>query len=358
MSHPDAPSVIRRPRRGLLIGLSLLSVASLSYGVACNTELGCVADSQCPTGLVCANTECVGPQVTPSSDPFALYREELHNRLAADCGICHGVRGAGSSAGRYEVVADTEEGQQRPLEVLNLPAMSVALGDSAWRIYLDDLTDDRLIASYQDTAEFINLDDPARSLLLAYARGEVNVRELKLTRPEREAQMIPASRGIQHPVIYEPAEETPVSDCLSSLNAEVPAPLTLPLPPEAPPPTVARLSYERLLSWVQLSGHTGYVGAKRLNLERYQAQAQAQVQSLCFGCHNPTSLARDGFCFVRETTTASELHLLAPLINHTNLNESAILGFLDGQFDHTNLSKTPEQKEAFRQALSSWLQAP
>ncbi|MBM4290111.1 MAG: hypothetical protein FJ138_00590, partial [Deltaproteobacteria bacterium] len=112
------------------------------------------------------------------SDPYLLYRAELHNRLVADCGVCHGVRGQGSSAGRYEPVADTEEGAQRPLDVLDLPAMPVALGDSAWRIYLDDLTDERLIASYQDTAEFINLDDPARSLLLAYARGEMNVREL------------------------------------------------------------------------------------------------------------------------------------------------------------------------------------
>ncbi|MBM4291921.1 MAG: hypothetical protein FJ138_11120 [Deltaproteobacteria bacterium] len=165
---------------------------------------------------------------------------------------------------------------------------------------------------------------------------------------------LPKTQGTPHPVIYQPAA-LPTPSCLSPLDAEVPAPLTLPLDPAAPPPSAARLSYERVLSWAALDGHGGYQGAKRLDLERYRAQAQTPVRQMCGGCHSAAGLARDGFCVQAEPQGPSDLHLLAPLVNHLSVDDSALIGFLEGQFDHIPLNKTPEQVEAFRQAIRAWV---
>ena len=53
-----------------------------------------------------------------------------------------------------------------------VPTYSATLGDYRWRIYIDDLTPERIRASYRDTLQYINKSDPAQSLLSLWTRGD------------------------------------------------------------------------------------------------------------------------------------------------------------------------------------------
>ena len=167
--------------RSILRWTSLLHAITLGcvWGVlGCQTEpIECVSDSACGTGRLCVNARCVGPTV--EGEAYEVYTSELHLRLAAQCGICHGVTGVGLSSQAQEplmnadvndLATPAEDDPSGGFDPFALPTLPVGLGDSAWRIYMDRLTQGRLRASYEDTAQFLNQDAPDESLLLAYGR--------------------------------------------------------------------------------------------------------------------------------------------------------------------------------------------
>lgn len=365
--------------KGALRTLSVLSALSvLSCGEG---GVECVSDSACDEGLVCVSARCVGPTLAPNAESWAVYRDEMHLRLAADCGVCHGVRGEGLSAGRFDptnldpnllggVGEVDQDPNQDPIALVDpnapprdskaLVALPVAPGDSGWRIYLDNLTEERLWASYLDTLQFINPTDPTRSLLLSYARGELALNTGSPSAGAAEA----------HPVVYPVHNETPQVSCSAPFDGLAPLNFRDPLTPDAtplPPPSPAQVSHERLLSWAALD-HSARGGLWRLSLTGYQTHMKELLSRKCGGCHvseasEPRLEGRDavvsgGFCFKEEPVSEADLSVWSPMIHVSAPDQSALVGFLNGEFDHPSYTLTPEDRAALNDALLRWLNTP
>jgi len=190
-----------------------------------------------------------------------------------------------------------------------LPTYSTRLGDSGWRIYIDNLTPERLKTSYQDTLQYLNLQDPERSLLFAYGKGDVGV-----------------SFNLQHPKLY------PTDDELMNVDADEIE-------------TTNYTGYQRLVSWSKLT-HLSPIAIRYSpdDLEHYQSTFKDLFNGMCMGCHsgNPINTtevrAQGGFAFLNDPMTPSELSGLTPLMDLENPAQSALIRLIYGEFDHIDLT--------------------
>jgi len=342
--------------------LSALLLTLLSGAVACEDPVECLADSSCESGLVCVNAQCVGTELSPSAESWRLYRDEMHNRLAADCGICHGVRGElpPTVYGEPRPEDEAEELQkQGATDLLDFP---VQTGDSAWRIYLDDLTNERLFSSYLDTLQFINPDKPELSLLLAFGRGELNVNGAAFGPPPEGYELV------AHPRVYDIAlegGEAPQPNCSYGFveveRASPQSPADPNLNPPPPPPNAAQVSHQRLLAWASLD-HSGYGGVWPFTLQGYQDHVEPLIAANC-SCHKlaeegiSTTAKNGAFCFPAESTSRSDIYLWSSMINVTDPGSSALIHFLNGDYDHRGYTKEIDVGE-FTTAVTNWVNDP
>ena len=373
----------------VLISLSALS----SWG--CEEPVECLIDSACEEGLVCVNTRCVGTGLDVNAESWALYQSEIHNRLAADCGICHGVRGEGTPVTYGQTPLDPEDVPPK-LSAKDLIPLPVQTGDSGWRIYLDNLTQERLFASYLDSLQFINQHAPERSLLLAFGRGE-----LMVNGSESQDTIIPHPKVYDIPQVGEPE---PPGCTLAFADVEREAPLSPADPnqdPPLPPPTPSQVSHQRILGWAGLD-HSEYGGTWPFTLASYRAHVEEPINSFCGGCHGmedipakvqeieeklaedlqdpdnmktPEELEeaaaeqiealkqsaqtkRGGFCFPKESKAKADVQIWASMINISNPSASALVHFLNGDFDHAkyvNSNGYESNKEKLESAIIKWI---
>lgn len=343
-----------------ILHLSLCFVGIMTCS-ACEEPVECLIDSSCQEGLVCVNTVCVGTEISPNSESWTMYKEEIHNRLAADCGICHGVRGELPPVTYGQEPVDPQEGPQK-VSVRDLIQLPVQTGDSGWRIYLDNLTEERLFDSYLDTLQFINQDAPERSMLLGYGRGEININGL--IPGENKDDFIP----VPHPKVYDiPQVGEPVASNCTLAYAEIErenpqSPADPNQDPPLPPPNVGQVSHQRLLGWAKLD-HSTYKGVWPYTLKSYQAQLEPVINASC-ACHKaandigPNQNKQGGFCFPTEAQTEAEIHIWASMINVSDPDSSAILHFLNGDFDHKYqiLGSYEDQLPKLKKAILNWIE--
>ena len=317
----------------------------------CQTEpVECVSDPACGTGMLCVNTRCVGPTV--EGEPYETYTSELHLRLAAQCGICHGVSGGGPTSQAQGTpmnpdvnepatpAEDTPSGTFDPFALPNLP---VALGDSAWRIYMDSLNEGRLRASYEDTAQFLNQETPDESLLLAYGRGEIWITPDRL-----------------HPTLYNPKINVSPERSAESMEGQA---LEMGDAEATPTPEVAQLSldtsYERVRSWSGLD-HSTTGRVYTLQLKAFQDGPQDVIASVCGSCHAtplPEPGPFGGFVFEASPQTSSALAVLRPLINPQEPASSALIRMAFGEYEHeVVLSAEADERQGFSERVIEWIQ--
>lgn len=336
----------------------LIGALSLGGGVtwSCEEPVECLIDSSCEEGLVCVNTQCVGTELEVNAESWKLYKEEMHNRLAADCGICHGVRGALPPAVYGQEPVNPEEAPEK-VSVRDLIKLPVQSGDSGWRIYLDNLTDERLFASYLDTLQFVNKDAPERSLLLAFGRGEI-----KVNGSENADQIIPHPKVYDVPIVGDP-EPPNCTLAFKEVEREQPkAPADPAQDPPLPPPSPSQVSHQRLQAWAGLD-HSQYGGAWPYTLDSYRAHVEPLVQEYCKACHGAkddleaNESIRGGFCFPVEANSKADINLWASMINVNDPGASALLHFLNGDFDHAKYTKNnyEEIRDALEPAIQKWI---
>ena len=311
MSH--LITVVNDPRtskRWMLIYLGLVLLNS-----ACQeASVSCLSDLQCDQESVCIAGQCLGAELE-DRDPELYYAEEMHYRLVAECGICHAA-----TAVSEEVPSPIDMMELDERDPYKLPKYTTQLGDSAWRIYIDDLTPERLRASYLETMQFINLKAPEESLLLAFGRGDVGMSQYQ-----------------RHPKLYTTRDE-------------------LELGQKAP------IGYERLLNWAKLPHLDSEVIT--YNLQNYLDGPQTIIAQRCAGCHegNPilsdadTVLPRGGFAFKSAPNDTADLGPLSALINLEQPEESALIRLLIGEYDHPNYAGEEDGLTALKDKIIPWIE--
>ena len=322
---------------------ALLSMLLVSLGVlSCQeSSVSCLSDRQCDSESVCVAGQCLGAELQ-DRDPYDYYREEMHFRLAAECGICH----AASEESVLPPPVSSEDEDQN-IDPYKLPTYTAAAGDSGWRIFIDDLTEETLRASYLDTMQYINLTSPEESLLFAFGRGDVGISQsarhpkLYTTRAERDALLTPSPLDDSAPDNEE--EESMKGSELTS----------------------APIGYERLVNWARLP-HSD-PALITYNLEAYRNGPQ-QALGLCSGCHSGDPILsavvsedefipRGGFAFKVMADDPADLAPLTALINLDDPANSALIRLYIGEYDHTNNALSDESNlDSLREALVPWIE--
>ena len=301
----------------LSVTSSLALILVLSFTACQEASLDCLSKSECDAETTCVAGRCVGVEV--EGDPLELYANEMHPRLVSECGVCH----AAAEESVMPPVGSDAEDQEHSIESddpFGVPTYSATLGDSGWRIYIDNLTPERIRASYRDTLQYINKSDPAQSLLFAFGRGEMGV-----------------SRYLAHPKLYPTQEEL-----------------------DAPPENVEGadyVGYQRLITWAQLN-HAPEDEMISYDLEFYQ-QEVSNVLGVCASCHDgdPTKSAssekaQGGFAFNNNPESAQDLAPLSALINVEDPPQSALIRVSYGEFDHIEYPVN----EQFIETVLAWIE--
>lgn len=274
----------------------------------------CISQFECGAQLTCVAGQCVGPQVEGES--YALYKSEVHNRLVSECGVCHA---AAAQSEQPVTPIDENEDAKHTAEIddpFGLPTYTAALGDSGWRIYINDTpTEEQLLASYRDTLQYINLEKPEQSLLFVYGRGDAGV-----------------SVALEHPKLYPTAEELTQDEGGES------------------PFGVDYVGYQRLISWAALP-HSD-PSAVVYDLDLYKEYADNMTSS-CY-CHtmnedeefSRAKLYKGGFGVKWDAKTPGDLSPVTALLNLEDPPSSAFVRFAYGEFDHYNIrvNLTPEKE--------------
>jgi hypothetical protein len=293
------------------VWLSLGLTSALCFSCQ-DASVSCLSDRQCDVESTCVSGQCVGAELI-DQDPFKYYTEEMHYRLVSDCGICHAAAVESEPAPTPSGMMEDEN-----KDPYKLPIYSTDLGDSGWRIYIDDLNEQRLLVSYLDTMQYINLNAPEESLLFAFGRGEVGI-----------------SQFARHPKLYttrdelavmgEMGEDDGVDEDISDQNMIL--------------YQTAPIGYERLVNWARLPH--GNPQIIRYNLAAYLDGPQTQVAQFCGGCHNGDPILLDesvlpsgGFAFQKDPVDEADLAPLTGLINLSDPKGSSLIRLLVGEFDH------------------------
>ena len=323
----DHKSLVQTAQRSTL-SFALSAMSGLVLGLvvsftACQeASLDCLSKSECDAETTCVAGRCVGVEV--EGDPLELYTNEMHPRLVSECGVCH----AAAEESVMPPVGDATEDQEHSVESddpFGVPTYSATLGDSGWRIYIDNLTPERIRASYRDTLQYINKSAPAQSLLFAFGRGEMGV-----------------SRYLAHPKLYPTQEEL-----------------------DAPPENVEGadyVGYQRLIRWAQLN-HAPEDEMISYNLEFYQQEVSRSL-GVCASCHagDPTKSAlsqgaQGGFAFNNNPESIQDLAPLTALINKETPSQSALIRLIYGEFDHIDMTSNPSfPTEEFVEAMLNWIE--
>ena len=294
----------------------------MSTFISCQeASVSCLSEQECDLEQTCVAGQCLGAELE-DRDPFTYYKEEMHYRLTAECGICHAA--ADQSEMPPVVTPQMEDNNKDPYR---LPTYTAAPGDSGWRIFIDDLNEEKFLASYLDTMQYINITAPEESLLFAFGRGEVGI-----------------SQEAKHPKLYTTRQE------LDELNQGETLYKTAPI------------GYERLVNWARLSHiHPDVI---RYNLEEYLELALPALSGRCGGCHNgsPTlkpdeRIPRGGFAYLLEATDPADLAPLSGLINLDEPAQSAIIRLFIGEYDHPNIPMNLEALAPFEEALIPWIES-
>ena len=307
----ESYTTLQRQIREISTSFLILSglVYSLSFYACQDPSISCLSDTQCNQEETCVSGQCVGAELDNKKDPYTYYKEEMHYRLAAECGICH----AAQEESEMPPIPGGEP-EDENIDPYKLPQYTVALGDSGWRIYMDDLNEDKLYASYLDTMQYINTVSPEESLLFAFGRGEVGI-----------------SQKARHPKLYftRAEKEERQTEALMSEEAEEPFYQTAPI------------GYERLMNWAKLQ-HTDR-NILDYNLETYREGPQQIISNSC-SCHNvepilkgDNPIPRGGFGFLTEPEDRADLAPLTALINPEDPSQSSLIRFLVGEYDHPKL---------------------
>ena len=236
------------------------------------------------------------------------------------------------------------------LEPLYIPKLPVTLGDSGWRIFLDDLSEERLRASYEDTMQYINVEKPEDSLLLAYGRGEIYI-----------TGVYGGKKGRLHPRVYPSAlgdactlEALPMANInetdMNLMGTDMGMEDTM----EEKALSKSEIVYQRMSSWAALS-HKYFTGIGLFNLEVYQNNAQALIEGSCF-CHGKETegtAIEPSFEFMRGSLEeASGVASLAPLINPNQPEKSALIRMAFEEYEHPPIGALPD----YEQAMLSWIE--
>ena len=287
-------------------------------------SMECLSLSECDVNSTCVSGRCVGAEVEGS--PFELYVNEMHARLVSECGVCHAASEESIPPPTPESNAD-EERMFTSEDPFRLPVYTAESGDSGWRIYISDLTPERLKASYRDTLHYLNSHAPEQSLLFAYGRGDLGV-----------------SISLAHPKLY------PTDDELAGVT-------------EAQAEGADYVGYQRLVNWAKLP-HAPEDGAVMYDLDEYLETA-GTVLGGCQGCHsgdliNTLDEGQGGFAIKSAAEAPEELAPLTPLINFEAPERSALIRFIYGEFDHVYLLGVFFQEEDmpnFERAVITWIES-
>lgn len=375
--------------------ICLLTLVLSCFSYAClDSVVSCTSDGACDPGLVCVKTQCVDETVEGES--YTVYAQEMHLRLVSQCGICHGIKGKGPSLPTPEeeeelrnmqadmqmdtmMVEETQEIQDPcapftdPLEIPKLP---VILGDSGWRIYLNDLNEERLKASYQDTMQYINIDDPENSLLFAYGRGEIYITEDRLHPRVYPKKLIPTAEDMMNNMIREmnPSEMNPSDECIEEPSID--STMTLESgdamnggmevgqdqdddQDQEVKPTLskAQVTYQRLVNWSALQ-HKYFAGTGQFNIEVYQKNVMEVIDRVCGGCHRmPAPQIYASFEYEVKAMTSTGIASLAPLINPNNPSQSALIRMAFGDYEHQKLlSPMTDENLKYSESILTWIE--
>jgi hypothetical protein len=379
-------------RLKVYLTISLLTLALSCFSYAClDSVVSCTSDGACDPGLVCVKTQCVDENVEGES--YTIYTQEMHLRLVSQCGICHGIKGKGPSLPtpeeeeeqirimQAEMQMDTimlEETQdiQDPCapftDPLEIPKLPVILGDSGWRIYLDDLNEERLKASYQDTMQYINIDDPENSLLFAYGRGEIYITEDRLHPRVYPKKLIPTAEDMMNDMMM--GEMNPSDECIEEPSVDP----TMNLESEdvmnggmealqnregdqdmevKPTLSKAQVIYQRLVNWSALQ-HKYFAGTGQFNIQVYQTNVMEVIDRVCGGCHRmPAPQIYASFEYEVKAMSSAGIASLAPLINPKNPSQSALIRMAFGGYEHQKLlSPTTDENLKYSESILTWIE--
>ena len=318
---------------GLLLSLILFS--------ACNEDSSteCFSDSACPPTFLCVNTRCVD-SVIESKDPYTLYKDEFHNRLASQCGICHSAILSPQVPSQSE--SNSEELNRNNMmdigevDPFSLPPLSVQNGDSGWRLHINQPTEEQLRQSYEDTLQYINFANPDQSLLLLYGKGEIKI-----------------NKNDPHPQVYEDKlNQIDPSDSQGGMMNEE----NLLIDPKL----LQDVSFARTLAWTRTLNAPTLLSVEEftnpLPTLDFNKSPQSLLASTCNGCHNET-LQEGGFFFSALVEDAEDLYPFLPLMNFDNPSQSALLLMALGQYDHPPIiNADTDQKEGYRYVLQAWIE--
>ena len=279
-------------------------------------SVSCLSDLQCDEESVCVAGQCLGAELE-DRDPELYYAEEMHYRLVAECGICHAATAVSEPVPPIDQINMEEYTPDDPYE---LPRYTTELGDSGWRIYIDNLTPERLRASYLETMQYIDLNAPENSLLFAFGRGEVGINEYQ-----------------PHPKLYTTKEELEIGQ-------------------KAP------IAYERLLNWARLP----HLDPELItyNLQNYLDGPQMVIKTSCGGCHDQGGpifgdalYLRGGFAFKAIPENLSDLADLTALINLEEPEKSSLIRLYIGEYDHILIAQTEESLEPLKEVIIPWIES-
>ena len=342
----------------LLSGFSLLGLFSTS----CSSEKEgvCFTDSSCPSSQICVNTRCVGNEIEIKA-PYTLYKEEFHNRLAAQCGICHASREEppaeeNADLNEDEMMVNPDDAELQ-IDPFKLPALSLREGDSGWRININASTEEDYFKSYQDTLQYLNFYNPDQSLLLLYGKGEIPIGKVRGIIRDNEGMERPGLVPVPHPQFYQYALPEPEEGDLEDEQVEeqVEEPVDVTQLPD--------ISFARTLSWVRL-----ITNPDLLTLDEYTnpiASVQDQVPDspqdylsrTCSGCHAANNPAPDGgFYFRAPAESPADLYPLLPLMNFEQPEESALIRIRVGEYGHQMIFSEQNPDDDYTALMTAWME--
>jgi len=88
--------------------------------------------------------------------------------------------------------------------------------------------------------------------------------------------------------------------------------------------------------------------------EELEAEAADQIEAL----KQSSQTKRGGFCFPKQSKTKAEVQIWASMINISNPSASALIHFLNGDFDHAkhvNSAGYEGNKEKLESAIIKWI---
>ena len=318
---------------GLFLSLTLFS--------ACDEDSSteCFSDSACPPTFLCVNTRCVDSVIEPK-DPYLLYKDEFHNRLASQCGICHTAASSPISPSQPE---SSQEEQNRggmmdigEVDPFSLPPLSVQNGDSGWRLHVNQPTEEQLRQSYKDTLQYINFANPDQSLLLQYGKGDIKI-----------------NKRDPHPQVYtdklnQVGSSEDQGGMMNDENSLI------------DPKLLQDVSFARTLAWARTLNAPTLLSVEEftnpLPTLDFNKSPQSIIVSTCNACHNE-NLQEGGFFFEALVEDAEDLYPFLPLMNFDNPSQSALLLMALGEYDHPPIiDADTDQREGYRYVLQAWIE--